>query len=97
MPRNFNAVNIGFENPRMMAQHLANFVRANILTLPAKSISNPINEVPPSLLVPTDKISSSEPSIALLEHIAQNLFLGCLVIVQIALVLLSYVIRIKCV
>src|SRR5947209_13650645 len=95
MPRNLNAVNIGFDNPRMMAQHPANFVRANILALPAKSVSNTINKVPPSLLVPTDKISGSEPSIALLEHIPQNLLLCCFVIVQVALVPLYYVIRIK--
>src|SRR5271163_3664649 len=95
MPRNLNAVNISFENSRMMAQHLTNFVRAHILALPAKIVSNPINEVPPSLLVPTNKISGSKPSITLLEHIAQNLLLCCFVIVQVALVLLYYVIRIK--
>src|SRR5271170_2078034 len=97
MLRNSNTVNISFENSRMMAQHLANFVRAHILALPAIIVSNPINEVPPSLLVPTDKISGSEPSITLLEHIAQNLLLCCFVVVQVALILLCYVIRIKCV
>src|SRR5208337_2546141 len=74
--RDRDAVNGHVENAPQARQAIAHFGRGHVLALPAKSIANPIYEIIKALFVLQHEIAGSEPAIALLEYIAQDLFLG---------------------
>src|SRR3989304_2801615 len=49
----------------------------DVLALPPEGVTNAVDEVVVPVLVAADEVGAAEPRIALLEHVAQNLRLGC--------------------
>src|SRR5262249_12809060 len=50
-------------------------LRRDVLALPAKRVTDAVDEIEVALRVPAHQVAGAEPGVARLEHVAQDLFL----------------------
>src|SRR5260370_37963688 len=72
--RNFYAVDTSQPDPRKRANGLGDFCGGNILTLPAKRVTDAIDKIEEAALVLSHQVARTKPSIASLEDAANDFF-----------------------
>src|SRR5260370_9576339 len=72
--RNFYAVDTSQPDPRKRANGLGDFCGGNILTLPAKRVTHPIDKIEEAWLVLSHQVAGTKPSISSLADAANDLF-----------------------
>lgn len=80
-----NTVDVGLHNARKVTDHLRYLRSADILSLPSERIAQTVQEEPPSVVSPPQRVSRAVPQVALLEDVTNELLLRGTRVVVIAL------------
>ena len=73
---NRNSVDDRFRHARTGAQDARDFVRSDVLALPAKGVANAIDERIETVRIATHEVAGSHPRVSRLEDVAEDFLLG---------------------